>query len=92
MSDEITRESVPEIAPMFRLQWEEVQNAFVILYPEGMVKLSQSAGETLKRVDGNTSVGEIISALEEQFDGADLADDVLQLFEVSRSNGWIRTR
>lgn len=92
MSDEITRESVPEIAPMFRLQWEEVQNAFVILYPEGMVKLSQSAGETLKRVDGSTSVGEIITALEEQFDGADLADDVLQLFEVSRSNGWIRTR
>lgn len=92
MSDEITRESVPEITPMFRLQWEEVQNAFVILYPEGMVKLSQSAGETLKRVDGSTSVGEIITALEEQFDGADLADDVLQLFEVSRSNGWIRTR
>lgn len=91
MKSEITLESIPVIAPMFRLQWEEVQNAYVILYPEGMVKLSGSAGETLKRVDGKTSVGEIIGDLEAQFEGADLSADVLKLFEVSQENGWIRT-
>lgn len=91
MSDSITLESIPKISPMFRLQWEEVQDAFVILYPEGMVKLSQSAGETLKRVDGKLSVGDIINDLEAQFEGADLKDDVLQLFEVSKENGWVKT-
>ncbi len=91
MSEQLTLENIPEIAPMFRLQWEEVQDAFVILYPEGMVKLSQSAGESLKRVDGKKSIGDIIKDLEVQFEGADLKDDVLQLFEVSKQNGWIRT-
>lgn len=91
MSDMITLESIPAIAPMFRLQWEEVQDAFVILYPEGMVKLSQSAGETLKRVDGKASVGNIIKDLEAQFQGADLKDDVLELLKVSKENGWIKT-
>ncbi len=91
MSDVISLESIPTISPMFRLQWEEVQDAFVILYPEGMVKLSQSAGETLKRVDGAASVGDIINDLEAQFEGADLKDDVLQLLEVSKENGWIKT-
>jgi len=91
MKDTITLEIIPKIAPMFRLQWEEVQDAYVILYPEGMVKLSQSAGETLKRVDGKTSIGDIIKNLEAEFEGADLKDDVLQLFEVSRENGWIKT-
>ena len=91
MKDAITLENIPEISPMFRLQWEEVQDAFVILYPEGMVKLSQSAGETLNRVDGKKSIGDIVMDLEAQFEGADLKDDVLQLFEVSRENGWIKT-
>lgn len=91
IKDTITLETIPAIAPMFRLQWEEVQDAFVILYPEGMVKLSQSAGETLNCVDGKISVGDIIKTLEAKFEGADLTDDVLQLFEVSKENGWIKT-
>ncbi len=91
MKEAITLENIPEIAPMFRLQWEEVQDAFVILYPEGMVKLSQSAGETLNHVDGKKSIGDIVKDLEAKFEGADLKDDVLQLFEVSRENGWIKT-
>ena len=36
----------------FRLQWEPAQKAHVLLYPEGMVKLNGSAGEILKRCDG----------------------------------------
>ena len=40
--------SKPAIARGFRLQWEPAQNAHVLLYPEGMVKLNGSAGEILK--------------------------------------------
>jgi hypothetical protein len=36
----------------FRFQWEPAQGCHVLLYPEGMVKLNQSAGEILKRCDG----------------------------------------
>jgi len=39
----------PTLSRLFRLQWEEAQNSYVLLYPEGMVKLNQSAGEILKR-------------------------------------------
>jgi pyrroloquinoline quinone biosynthesis protein D len=91
MKESITLESIHAISPLFRLQWEEVQDAFVILYPEGMVKLSQSAGETLNRVNGKITISDIIKDLEAQFEGADLTDDVLQLFEVSKENGWIKT-
>jgi pyrroloquinoline quinone biosynthesis protein D len=39
----------PAIGRGFRLQWEPAQQAHVLLYPEGMVKLNGSAGEILKR-------------------------------------------
>ncbi len=43
----------PRIGRGFRLQWEPVQDCHVLLYPEGMVKLNESAGEILKRCDGS---------------------------------------
>jgi pyrroloquinoline quinone biosynthesis protein D len=90
--DTITDAHIPSIAPLFRFQWEEVQNCHVILYPEGMVKLSASAGEILKRCDGVHSVGAIISELEQQFPGAQLGPDVRKFLEDARDHGWIRTR
>ena len=41
--------SRPAVGRGFRLQWEPAQNAYVLLYPEGMIKLNGSAGEILKR-------------------------------------------
>ena len=35
--------SIPRIHRHFRLQWEEAQGCHVLLYPEGMVKLNDSA-------------------------------------------------
>jgi pyrroloquinoline quinone biosynthesis protein D len=76
----------------FRLQWEPAQQAHVLLYPEGMVKLSASAGEIIKRLDGERSVEEIILDLEKVFPGAALRDDVLEFLSVAHERGWIETR
>jgi pyrroloquinoline quinone biosynthesis protein D len=83
--------TVPRVAPLFRLQWEDAQNCYVLLYPEGMVKLSGSAGEIMKRVDGQRSVGDIVAELQQQFPGIPLENDVLKFLEVAYDNGWLRT-
>ncbi len=41
----ITADSILGIKLGHRLQWEVTQDCFVILFPEGMVTLSASAGE-----------------------------------------------
>lgn len=51
-ADDDVLNSTPALSAMYRLQWEEVQQAWVLLYPEGMVKLNGSAGEIIKRLDG----------------------------------------
>lgn len=84
------RDAVFRIAPLYRLQWEEAQNCHVLLYPEGMVKLSGSAGEIMRRVDGKTPVQGILDALQAQFPGVALEDDVVRFLEVARDNGWLR--
>ena len=92
MSIELKNETILEIVPTFRVQWEDVQNCYVVLYPEGMVKLSQSAGEIMKRIDGEKSVIDIIDDISNAFDGADVKEDVMKFLEVVYGNGWIRSK
>ena len=80
---------VPALKAMYRFQWEPAQSAHVLLYPEGMVKLSGSAGEIMKRVDGQRSIAVIIAELKAAFGGAPLDDDVRNFLAQAHSNGWL---
>ncbi len=82
-------QSTPSVAPGFRLQWEPVQNAHVLLYPEGMVKLNQSAGEILKRCDGARNVAQIVQDLESAFSATGLEKDVLAFLEIAKQQRWV---
>ena len=88
----LSDDTVFALARRLRFQWEEAQAAYVLLYPEGMVKLGQSAGEILKRVNGTSAVSEIIADLERAFPGADLRQDVTGFLEHAREKGWIDAR
>ncbi len=79
----------PKLARLFRMQWEEAQGAYVLLYPEGMVKLNQSAGEILKRCDGERDVQAIIDDIEQTFNATGLERDVLGFIEIATERGWI---
>ncbi|MEO1887984.1 MAG: pyrroloquinoline quinone biosynthesis peptide chaperone PqqD, partial [Methyloprofundus sp.] len=77
-------------SPMHRLQWEEVQQKDVILYPEGMVELNQSSAEILKLCDGTRNLDQIVTDLEEKFSTTDLKNDITSFLDVALNNGWIQ--
>ena len=81
--------SVPRLALGFRLQWELAQDCYVLLYPEGMVKLNQSAAEIVKLCDGNRTVGAIVAELEAAFDTAGLEPEVFAFMEVAARQRWL---
>jgi len=81
-----------ELHKQYRFQWEEAQQCFVLLYPEGMIRLEGGAGEIMKRVNGRASLQTITAELEQAFPGVDLRGDVVEFLEVAHGKGWIRTR
>ncbi len=81
--------TTPRVSRRFRLQWEEAQQAWVLLYPEGMVKLNQSAGEILRRCDGARSVTELVAELEQAFATTGLEADVIAFLELARKQQWV---
>ena len=90
MAVNITESDIYAIAPHHRFQWEEAQNSYVILFPEGMVKLHGGAGEILKRIDGQLSVGEIVADLKATFpDAPDIEKDIYGMFDLAVGKAWL---
>jgi pyrroloquinoline quinone biosynthesis protein D len=81
--------SKPKLARLFRMQYEETQSAYVLLYPEGMVQLNQPASEILKRCDGERDVNAIIADIEQAFNATGLEKDVTGFLEIATERGWI---
>jgi len=77
------------LAHGFRIQWEEVQNAYVLLYPEGMVTLNGSAGEILLLCDGSRNQNEIVAELTQAFNDDSIEQDINEFLKEAQDNGWI---
>jgi len=78
------------INPRYRLQWEEAQQCHVLLYPEGLVKLSGTATEILGHCQQPTTAAELIATLQQAYPDADtLADDVREFLLHARQQEWI---
>jgi len=79
-----------KLAPHYRFQWEEAQQCYVLLFPEGMIKLNGGAGEVIKRVDGKQTVAGIVAELQQAFpDVPDLEGDVVSMMELAVEKAWI---
>lgn len=75
----------------YRLQWESAQNSHVILYPEGMAKLNETAAVILEQVDGKRSVTDIITLLNARFpDAGGVDEDVKAFLETAYQQKWIQ--
>ena len=86
---EVQSHHVPAVAPPHRLQYEEAQESWVLLYPEGMVKLNQSAGEILRRCDGERDVAAITALLEKDFEQDNLGTEVTAFLGIALQQRWV---
>jgi len=79
----------PAIAHGLKLQWEPAQDAHVLLYPEGMVKLNASAGAIMSRCDGVRTLADIVADLERTYATTGLAADVRAFVTLAIEKRWL---
>jgi pyrroloquinoline quinone biosynthesis protein D len=85
-------DDIVEVNPMYVLRWEDMQQAHILLYPEGVVKLNRTAGDILKYCTGDKTVGEVIRELETIYVDGDVGEGVIKFLEMSHAKGWIRRK
>ena len=80
------------VNPNYRLQFEEAQQCHVLLYPEGLVKLSDTAVEILKRCQKPIHKLTLIEDLQRDYPDAEtLASDVSEFLEHAAKESWLVT-
>jgi len=89
---EVADTARPAIAHGLKLQWEPAQEAHVLLYPEGMVKLNGSAGAILSRCDGVRTLADIVADLERTYATTGLAADVRAFIALAIEKRWLELR
>ena len=78
------------INPQYRFQWEEAQQCHVLLFPEGLVKLSGSAAEIMQRCQKPTTLVALVDELQQTFPGVEgLENDVREFLNDAREQEWI---
>lgn len=87
---EYKREKIVKWRAGYRFQFEPAQNKYVILYPEGMIQLNESASEIGQFIDGKMTTEQIIFQLIQKYpDAAELAVDVDDFMQVAQQQHWI---
>ncbi|SPL69424.1 pyrroloquinoline quinone biosynthesis peptide chaperone PqqD [Acinetobacter stercoris] len=87
---EYAREKTVKWRAGYRFQFEAAQNKYVILYPEGMIQLNESASEIGQLIDGKLTTDQIIHQLEQKYPAvSELAGDVDDFMRVAHQQHWI---
>lgn len=85
--------SIPAFRRGYRLQWEPAQQSHVVLYPEGMAKLNETATAILELVDGKQDVAAIVHTLNTRFpEAGGVDDDVKAFLQAAYAQKWIQFR
>ncbi|WP_288689226.1 pyrroloquinoline quinone biosynthesis peptide chaperone PqqD [uncultured Acinetobacter sp.] len=81
---------IPTWRQGYRFQFEPAQNAYVLLYPEGMIKLNESASEIGQYIDGQTTIADIIQKVIAKFgDIPEIKQDIIEYMLVAQREHWI---
>ena len=73
----ITTSTIPAIWRLARLDFDQVRQQRVLLYPEGVVLLNDTGAAILDLCDGRRSIGDIAAALGERYQ-CDVTADVIE--------------
>ena len=74
MTAVVALDAVPRIRRGVKCTYDQIRSAHVVLFPEGVLVLNETAASVVALCDGVRSVGDIALALGEEYAGVDPAD------------------
>ncbi|HEX7308287.1 pyrroloquinoline quinone biosynthesis peptide chaperone PqqD [Lentzea sp.] len=67
-------DAVPRVRRGVKCTYDQVRAAHVVLFPEGVLVLNETAASVVALCDGARSVGDIALALADEYDGVEASD------------------
>ncbi|MFC9063623.1 pyrroloquinoline quinone biosynthesis peptide chaperone PqqD [Streptomyces cellulosae] len=87
--DESELTAIPRLATKAMLRHDSVRGVELLLLPERVVLLNKSGAAILGLCDGSRTVRQVVTQLEQDFEVADLTNDVMTFLHDARERGWV---
>jgi pyrroloquinoline quinone biosynthesis protein D len=85
----VTDTAKPGLAAKARLKWDATRGKNLLLFPEGVLVLNQTANEVLSLCDGQRTVAQIVQSLKERFGNDNIEADVKELLNRLSEKGLV---
>lgn len=85
----VTPAARPCLAARARLRYDAVRNQHLLLVPERVIVLTETAAAILALCDGQRTVGEIVAELQQRYPGADVEADTLEFLQRVSDKGLV---
>jgi pyrroloquinoline quinone biosynthesis protein D len=85
----LNADSVPNLWRLARLDYDQVRQRHVLLYPEGAVLLNDTGAAILQLCDGSHTVGQIVTILTERYH-SDVSADVTEYLDRMAERELVR--
>jgi pyrroloquinoline quinone biosynthesis protein D len=76
---ELADNARPQLADKARLKWDTVRKKYLLLFPEGVLVLNNTAHDVLALCDGSRDIAEIVKNLREQYHADGIDGDVKEI-------------
>ena len=83
------RRSPFKLSKIYRFQYEPVRSGYVLLFPEGIVELNETASLILSLCLNDTSLMELFERLENKFPDAPFRNDVEDFLLSAFEEKWL---
>lgn len=87
--DESDLTAIPKLATKAMLRHDNIRDVELLLLPERVVLLNTSGAAILGLCDGSRTVRQVVAQLEQDFQAADLTNDVMTFLKDARGRGWV---
>jgi pyrroloquinoline quinone biosynthesis protein D len=85
----LTPDSIPRLWKLARLDYDQVRQRHVLLYPEGAVLLNDTGHAILELCDGHRTVEQIVKILSERYQ-TDVGPDVTEYLDQMAGRELVR--
>jgi pyrroloquinoline quinone biosynthesis protein D len=65
--DKISYTAIPVLSPKTRIKWDPIRQKHMLLFPEGLLVLNQTAQEIIIMCDGKHKVLDIVKLLSDKY-------------------------
>jgi len=83
--EELSATSSPRLLATHRIHWEETIGSYALLYPEGLVYITEQESRVLQLCDGTHQVREILQAEMSR----DSAENAAKILLRALQKGWL---